>query len=414
MCKVYYFVHQMSYTASISLLTVISMERYIAIMHPLKAQRLITVRRLKVSLVLIWFVSAVYNVPALVIFDTVDFPSPEGSVVYCFLTMQLIDQRAYHTANFIVWYILPLMLMSFMYTRISIALWRSSSQMNLNASIRKRSAHGSQISRNAGSQRLTFPTKVSFSKRGASPKPSSRESGECGLRSVENHNTVSFGATKRANRQRRWGRHSRLGGFLDRTKRWAAYKVRSFSMESENDYLSDDDCETKCDRLDELADCADDMDMSMDQSLERINEQSPTSAETIVSMPDSLSVDNTETETSVMGKRKRGSSQSQRISGIKAPRSQRTRHSALTARKKVIRLLVAVVGSFAMCVLPYHVLKLMQNWATSTETTSISRLFPPLSFVILYLNSGLNPILYALLSDNFRRSLRETLTCRRN
>ncbi|ESP00350.1 hypothetical protein LOTGIDRAFT_173253 [Lottia gigantea] len=46
MCKVYYFVQGMSYMTSILLLTVISVERFVATMFPLQANQIFTPRRL--------------------------------------------------------------------------------------------------------------------------------------------------------------------------------------------------------------------------------------------------------------------------------------------------------------------------------------------------------------------------------
>ncbi len=85
---------------------------------------------------------------------------------------------------------------------------------------------------------------------------------------------------------------------------------------------------------------------------------------------------------------------------------------ALLARRKVVRLLIAVIVSFATCVLPYHVRVLWQTWG-NPHLSFWTALLPPITFLIFYLNSGLNPILYAFLSDNFRRSLREALLCGR-
>lgn len=56
-----------------------------------------------------------------------------------------------------------------------------------------------------------------------------------------------------------------------------------------------------------------------------------------------------------------------------------------------------------------------QTWSPSTRkaagnVTSISfaeLLLPPITFLALYFNSCLNPVLYALLSENFRKYLRE-------
>ena len=87
--------------------------------------------------------------------------------------------------------------------------------------------------------------------------------------------------------------------------------------------------------------------------------------------------------------------------------------NALLARRKVIRLLIAVIVSFATCVLPYHIRVLWQAWG-EPHLSFWTSLLPPITFLIFYLNSGLNPMLYAFLSDNFRRSLREVLFCGRD
>ena len=87
--------------------------------------------------------------------------------------------------------------------------------------------------------------------------------------------------------------------------------------------------------------------------------------------------------------------------------------NALLARRKVIRLLIAVIVSFATCVLPYHIRVLWQTWG-EPHLSFWTSLLTPVTFLIFYLNSGLNPMLYAFLSDNFRRSLREVLFCGRD
>ncbi len=84
--------------------------------------------------------------------------------------------------------------------------------------------------------------------------------------------------------------------------------------------------------------------------------------------------------------------------------------NALLARRKVIRLLIAVIVSFATCVLPYHIRVLYQQWG-DPHFSFWAALMTPSTFLLFYMNSGLNPLLYAFLSDNFRRSLREVLLC---
>lgn len=81
----------------------------------------------------------------------------------------------------------------------------------------------------------------------------------------------------------------------------------------------------------------------------------------------------------------------------------------VSGRRKVIRLLVAVVASFAVCVLPYHVRVLWQTFAEPHVIDDWQLVIPPLTFVVYYLNSAVNPLLYAFLSDRFRTSFVDVL-----
>lgn len=49
LCKMYQFVHSLSYTASIFILIVICTERYFAIIHPITCKQILTPTRLRVS-----------------------------------------------------------------------------------------------------------------------------------------------------------------------------------------------------------------------------------------------------------------------------------------------------------------------------------------------------------------------------
>lgn len=379
----------MSYTASITLLTVISMERYLAIMHPLKAQRLITKRKLRAALVVIWLLSAAYNVPQLIMFDTIYFP--DGDLTYCYPTIQVVDMRVYHTANFVIWYVLPLMLMSFVYTRISIILWRTSGRGHL-LSAGGRDPEEQTTSINLHSMTYSpLPLRISFKK----------NCNECTyLKENELNHKVKETPSARSNGRLRCLELKGVGKKFNVPKeRCHEYEVAQVSEDIES--------ETKFDHLEDSLSAASETDRS-----DRNSTSSPRMrVSLIVNRKNKCgrnwsgqSVDESTYVTQVVRPemKRKGSGR----------RRDKTKYSALHARRKVIRLLVAVVVSFAVCVLPYHVLILMKDWATSSTATSIFSLFPPVSYLILYLNSGLNPMLYALFSDNFRRSLAEAFKCR--
>jgi hypothetical protein len=90
---------------------------------------------------------------------------------------------------------------------------------------------------------------------------------------------------------------------------------------------------------------------------------------------------------------------------------ERKHESALLARRRVIRLLIAVILSFSLCVLPYHLRQLLSEWSVPAISTG-QQLLQPITFVVFYLNCGLNPLLYAFLSERFRVSLSEIIKCK--
>ena len=81
------------------------------------------------------------------------------------------------------------------------------------------------------------------------------------------------------------------------------------------------------------------------------------------------------------------------------------------SRKKVNCLLAAFVITFSFCVLPHHVKVLNHYWNIYTLPHEIDVYISPIAAMVLYLNSALNPILYALFSNKFRQSFTETLPC---
>ena len=82
--------------------------------------------------------------------------------------------------------------------------------------------------------------------------------------------------------------------------------------------------------------------------------------------------------------------------------------SPLIARRKVVRLLVAIVSSFAVCMLPHHVRLQWQEWKAGDSYSVRDMYVPPVTSLIFYVNSCLNPLLYALISDRFRKAFTET------
>lgn len=78
-------------------------------------------------------------------------------------------------------------------------------------------------------------------------------------------------------------------------------------------------------------------------------------------------------------------------------------------------LSVAVVTSFFICWTPFHAQRLLAIY-TEEVTPALIVAFTILTYisgVTYYLSATLNPILYQLLSGNFRQAFKDTFGCRR-
>ena len=91
------------------------------------------------------------------------------------------------------------------------------------------------------------------------------------------------------------------------------------------------------------------------------------------------------------------------IAGTKASEGMRV-------KRRVTKMVVVVVLIFAVCWLPLQVIFLVTSFGNYPDT--IEGIIVKLAFNCLaYMNSCVNPILYAFLSDNFRKSFRKVLGC---
>ncbi|XP_056308528.1 somatostatin receptor type 2 [Danio aesculapii] len=95
-------------------------------------------------------------------------------------------------------------------------------------------------------------------------------------------------------------------------------------------------------------------------------------------------------------------------SGIKVSSSKR-RYS----EKKVTRLVSVVVLVFLFCWLPFYIFNMTSVTGTVSDTPFLRSVF---AFVVVlgYANSCANPILYAFLSENFRKSFQNVLCLKKD
>ncbi|XP_065217996.1 allatostatin-A receptor-like [Planococcus citri] len=79
-------------------------------------------------------------------------------------------------------------------------------------------------------------------------------------------------------------------------------------------------------------------------------------------------------------------------------------------KKRVTRMVVIVVTVFAICWFPIQIILLLKS-VDYYEITTFKVMLQIGSQVLAYMNSCLNPILYAFLSENFRKAFRKVIYC---
>jgi allatostatin receptor len=79
-------------------------------------------------------------------------------------------------------------------------------------------------------------------------------------------------------------------------------------------------------------------------------------------------------------------------------------------KKRVTRMVIVVVAIFAVCWFPIQLILVLKS-VDRYDITNTSVMVQIVSHVLAYMNSCVNPILYAFLSDHFRKAFRKVINC---
>ena len=124
-CKMVYFAFHVTIAASILSLTLMSVDRYLAVIFPLR--RFSKFRRAKVLTAVIWLTSMIVMIPAAVLWK-IEKGKPEG--MYCQPAFQdvfgdfLKGVKGYYIYLFLLTYFFPLLVISVLYGLVCRRLWR--------------------------------------------------------------------------------------------------------------------------------------------------------------------------------------------------------------------------------------------------------------------------------------------------
>ncbi|XP_054262659.1 tachykinin-like peptides receptor 99D [Macrosteles quadrilineatus] len=131
-CKISQFVAVLSICASVFTLMAISIDRYMAIIHPLRPRM---GRRATLAIAIaIWIVASIFSIPQFIFFTTYvqEFPNGDQRII-CYSewpdgpTTESYQEYLYNVLFMIVTYFLPICSMSFTYVRVGLELWGSQS-----------------------------------------------------------------------------------------------------------------------------------------------------------------------------------------------------------------------------------------------------------------------------------------------
>uniref|UniRef100_A0A7E4WC17 G_PROTEIN_RECEP_F1_2 domain-containing protein n=1 Tax=Panagrellus redivivus TaxID=6233 RepID=A0A7E4WC17_PANRE len=87
-------------------------------------------------------------------------------------------------------------------------------------------------------------------------------------------------------------------------------------------------------------------------------------------------------------------------------------NDAVDGRRRVIKLVVVIVLCFALLSLPRYLYLTWSVWRDANSPrclNCLTALIQPTTFLLMFVNSGVNPILYALVSTRFRTVIKEYL-----
>ncbi|KAI9584997.1 hypothetical protein GQX74_006892 [Glossina fuscipes] len=80
-------------------------------------------------------------------------------------------------------------------------------------------------------------------------------------------------------------------------------------------------------------------------------------------------------------------------------------------RKRVTRLVVVLVITFALLWLPIQLILLLKALNLYHATTKLKVVLQIVAQLLAYTSSCINPVLYAFLSDNFRKAFHKAINC---
>ncbi|XP_004437896.1 PREDICTED: galanin receptor type 3 [Ceratotherium simum simum] len=135
-CKAVHLLIYLTMYASSFTLAAVSVDRYLAVRHPLRSRALRTPRNARAAVGLVWLLAALFSAPYLSYYGTVRY----GALELCVPAWEDARRRALDVATFAAGYLLPVAVVSLAYGRALRFLWAAVGPAGAAAEARRRAA----------------------------------------------------------------------------------------------------------------------------------------------------------------------------------------------------------------------------------------------------------------------------------
>ena len=126
-CSIMVFFQYLGINLSSLSITAFTIERYIAICHPMKAQTLCTISRAKKIITGLWIFGLCYCAPWLALATTMPVKFANGiEIEHCTFKLERKHYVTYYMADLVIFYVIPLLLTCVLYGLIGRILFKSS------------------------------------------------------------------------------------------------------------------------------------------------------------------------------------------------------------------------------------------------------------------------------------------------
>ncbi|KAL3119049.1 hypothetical protein niasHT_003832 [Heterodera trifolii] len=387
LCKLYAFVLHLVPCTGIGILVCVSVEKYIAVptfilvLHPLLALKVLTPRFRVLLMASIWAVSLMFNLPYYIFTKYIFYKN----VAVCTRLMplanstksaekSLMSTRNIVTSSFVLWYCVPLLIILFLYTRIGLVLWHSAPLKKL-TQVGKLRTNSNETTTIVASGNGSAKTRA---KRSATHPPPQQS---------------TDGAEERAKR-------------TNSAKEFAMAHFRTATMSSDSETDGSEE-EDERERDEEALIGEDGTEEEAEREEAQQGDVKMAPWDDGQSSCQGLAKAMRNNEMLALPTAKDG------IATLGTPNGT-VLVGTVESRKKVIRLLIAIVSSFAVLTLPHHVRLLYTVWTEQMMcNNSLEPLVQPITYLLLFLSSSCNPFLYAFMSQRFRSAIRDIFKCRR-